>query len=405
MSNLGDEQRFEGYERATAGLPAPLAVVDLDAFDANAEALVQRSLGVPIRVATKSVRCRALIDRALRRPGFAGLLAFSLPEALWLAGGSTGPAAASLPDSVAEILVAYPCLDRAALRALAGDADARSRIALVIDAPEHLALIEAVARESDAEGPVQVWLDVDASLRVGPAHLGARRSPLHAVDDVVAAARAVAGSPHTRLGALMCYDAQIAGLADTGLAVHLMQRVSTAELARRRARIVEAVRAVTPVPAVNAGGTGSLHLMGRAPEVSELAAGSGLFGPTLFDGYRAFQPRPAACFALDVVRHPAPGFVTAFSGGYCASGQAGPSRLPTPCWPPGLDLLSTEGAGEVQTPLRVTSGRAPAIGSRVWLRHAKAGELLERFAQVSLVRGDEVVEAVPSYRGEGMCFG
>lgn len=396
--------RYARLDRATGSRAAPLAVVDLDAFDRNADALVARAGGAPIRLATKSVRCRHLIAAALERPGVEGLLAFSLREALWLAGTDVG----------GDILVAYPCVDVAALRELAADARARERIALVVDAPEHLGLIGSAVRAvaPGQRGPVRVWLDVDCSLRVASAHLGARRSPLHTVSEVVAAARAVAADPHVSLGGLMFYDAQIAGLPDAGVArlpVHLMQRASAAELARRRGAILAAVREIVEVPAVNAGGTGSLHLMGGAAGVTEVAAGSGLFGPTLFDGYRAFTLEPAACFALDVVRRPAPGFVTAFGGGYVASGAPGRSRLPTPVWPPGLRLLGSEGAGEVQTPLRVTgSGRGgvgPAIGSRVWLRHTKAGEMLERFGHVHLVRGERVVATVPSYRGEGLDFG
>jgi D-serine deaminase-like pyridoxal phosphate-dependent protein len=61
-----------------------------------------------------------------------------------------------------------------------------------------------------------------------------------------------------------------------------------------------------------------------------------------------------------------------------------------------------EAAGEVQTPVR---GANLAIGDRVWLRGAKAGELLERFDTVHVVAGDELVASVPTYRGEGRNFG
>lgn len=94
--------RCEEYARLTAGLPALLAVVDLDAFDRNAGALVARAAGTPIRVASKSVRCRTLIARALARPGFAGVLAYSLQEALWLAAPSGTRTA--LPTPVAPAI-------------------------------------------------------------------------------------------------------------------------------------------------------------------------------------------------------------------------------------------------------------------------------------------------------------
>jgi D-serine deaminase-like pyridoxal phosphate-dependent protein len=80
-----DERERARLERATASIDPPLAVLDLDALDANADALVRRAAGKPIRVASKSVRSRGVLRRVLARPGFAGVLAYSLHEALWLA--------------------------------------------------------------------------------------------------------------------------------------------------------------------------------------------------------------------------------------------------------------------------------------------------------------------------------
>lgn len=416
---------------ARAGIAGPAAVLDLDAFDADADLLARRAGGVPIRVATKSLRCRALVDRALARPGFAGLLAFRLDEALWLVGSGgeddrgdradradrgdrsveDGRLAADdvpAPSAAADVLVAYPTLDPRALAALAADPVARGRVALVVDDPVHVAAAsDAVAAAGLAAAPpVRLWPDLDASLRLGGLHGGARRSPLREADDVLALVEAIAAAPGVELGGLMMYDAQIAGQADRTPILRVFKACSGVELARRRARIVRAVARVADVPAVNSGGSGSLHVMAPDPYVTELAAGSGLLGTHLFDGYRGWAPHPALYVVCDVVRTPAPGWATVFAGGYPASGAAGRDRLPTPVYPPGLVLSRAEGAGEVQTPLRARRGaRAPRPGERVWFRPAKAGETLERFDVLHLVAGDRLVGTVPTYRGEGRAFG
>lgn len=375
------------YDAATAHLEPPFAAVDLAAFRANAADLVRRAEGMPIRVASKSVRCRALLDEALKTDGFAGTMAFTLPEALWLAG-----------LGYEDLLVAYPTVDRAALATLGGSEDLASRVMVMVDSVEHLDLVASVK----AAVPVRVCLDLDASWRLGPAHLGVRRSPVHSVSQAVDLAREALQRKEIRLVGIMSYEAQIAGLGNKPPHIAAMQRRSAAELAGRRAEVVAAVRALAPIEVVNGGGTGSFETSRTESALTEVTAGSGLYGPTLFDGYRAFRPTPAAFFVLPVVRVPAPGMVTVLGGGYVASGPAKKDRLPTPYLPEGLQLLGTEGAGEVQTPL--SGAHALGLGDRVWFRHAKAGELCERFDRLHLIDGDEVVDVVPTYRGEGQAF-
>jgi D-serine deaminase-like pyridoxal phosphate-dependent protein len=387
-------------DRATAALDPPFACVDLDAFRANAADMLRRAGGTPIRLASKSIRCRALLERTLASdPGFRGALAFTLPEALWLA-----------DHGLRDLVVAYPTADRAALRALA-ERDDDAGIAVMVDDAAHLDLIEAATGRGGQ--PVRVCIDVDAGWRPlgGRVRIGAKRSPLHTPAQVAALARAIAARPRLRLVGLMAYEAQIAGVGDRppgkpllGLALRAVQRASARELAQRRAAIVAAVRAVARLELVNGGGTGSLELTAAEPAVTEIAAGSGLYGPTLFDSYSRFTPLPAALFALPVVRRPGRGVVTALGGGYLASGSGDRARLPRPVLPAGLRLDGREGAGEVQTPLLGAAADGLRIGSRAWFRHAKAGELCERFAELHLVEGDRVVETVPTYRGEGRCF-
>lgn len=377
------------WDAATAAVQPPFAVVDLDAFDANASDLVRRAAGTPIRVASKSVRCRSLLSRALAQPGFAGVMAYAVPEARWLV-------AAGFED----VFVAYPSVDRAALAAVASDEQEAAQVTVTADSLEHVDFLAGLDRPHG----LRVALDVDASLRVGRVHLGVRRSPLREPSDAVAVARAAAAAGLSVVG-LMFYDAQIAGLPDSSPVVRLVKKRSAESLLQRRGEVVAAVREVADLEFVNGGGTGSLHITGQDPTVTELAAGSGLYGPTLFDGYDDFTPRPAAAFALPVVRHPGAGFVTAFGGGYVASGPPGWARVPSPFGRRGVKLVRSEGVGEVQTPLQGNGVRGLKLGDRVWFRYAKAGEMCERFDALHLVRGDQLVETVPTYRGEGKNFG
>jgi D-serine deaminase-like pyridoxal phosphate-dependent protein len=400
---------YARLERATAGLEAPFALVDLDALWANAEDLETRAAPKPIRLASKSVRCRALQERTLERAGFAGTLAFTLPEALWLASHGTD-----------DLLVAYPTADTRALRALADRSQAvAERVTVMVDGSDQLDLIERAAGHAQGSGPVRVCIDVDAGWRTlaGRVRLGAKRSPVHTPEQAAGLAREIVARSGLRLVAIMAYEAQIAGLGDRPpgrpLRAHVIgavQALSARELAGRRAAIVSAVGEVLRVaglPAlelVNGGGTGSLERTASEPSVTEVTAGSGLYGPTLFDAYRAFTPRPATLFALPVVRRPGRGVVTALGGGYLASGPADAARLPRPHLPDGLRLDRQEGAGEVQTPLLGSAADALAVGDRVYMRHAKAGELCERFASLHLLEGERIVDEVPTYRGEGQCF-
>ena len=390
--------RRRAPNRATAHLEPPFAVLDLDAFDRNAADLLRRARGKPVRLASKSVRCRTLIERALAA-GLEGILAFTLPEALWLAERGHD-----------DIVVAYPTVDRSALRALA--AGPRERVTVMADSVDHLELAVAAVREAGS-GPVRVALDVDAGwwpLR-GRLKFGARRSPVRTPEHAALLARAVAAREELHLDGLMSYEAHIAGVGDRppgrplmGAAIRAMQRASARELAARRAAVVAAVREVAPLRFVNGGGTGSIERTAAEEAVTEVAAGSGLYGPTLFDAYGSFTPQPAALFALPVVRRPDDHTATLLGGGYPASGAAGPDRLPAPFAPEGLKLDRQEGAGEVQTPLHGKAAAELRVGDRVWMRHAKAGELCERFNELHLVRGDELVETVPTYRGEGEAF-
>jgi D-serine deaminase-like pyridoxal phosphate-dependent protein len=394
---------YEEYEQIFAEVEAPFAFVDLDAMAANAAEMLGRAGGKPIRVASKSLRCRTLQERILRSDGgFEGQLTFTLPETLWLA-----------EQGFENLLLAYPTADVEALGELAlrSAANPEGAPIVMVDCAEHLDAIESVL--GAGAPPVRVCIDVDASWWAlgGRAKVGPKRSPVHTIEQAVALAQEIDRRPQLDLAALMSYEGQIAGVGDRppgrrlrGRAIRFMQRRSAAELAERRGAIVTAIREFAPLPIVNGGGTGSLELTAAEELVTEVTAGSGFYAPALFDHYSRFSLTPAAGFALPIVRKPAPSVATALGGGYLASGSGDPSRLPAPWLPTGLRLDPEEGAGEVQTPLLGSPAANLSIGDRAYLRHAKAGELCERFDVLHLVEGGEIVDVVPTYRGEGQAF-
>ena len=386
---------------ATLEDPAtPLVVIDLDAFDANAADLVRRAGGTPIRVASKSLRVPALLERVLARPGYAGVLGYSLREALWLVEHGISD----------DVVLAYPTTDQVGLRRLFDTPAPLAAVTLMIDDPAHLDLIET-ARPAGSSAPVRVALDIDAGLRLGRAHIGPKRSPLHDTADVIAFAQQVLARPGFELVGVMTYEGQVAGVQDDvpaerakSLVVRRLKATSMNQLADRRGRIAAALADLVHLEFWNGGGSGSIEATAADPAVTEVAAGSGLLVPTLFDHYRSFRPRPAAFYGVPVVRKPGPGVVTAAGGGFIASGPTGKDRAPTPWAPPGLSLTSLEGAGEVQTPLVGPGADDLRIGDRVWFRHAKSGELAEHTNQVHLVSGESVAETVRSYRGFGCAW-
>ena len=396
LAALGELLDREGWHER------PLAVLDLDAVDANAAELVRRAAGTPVRVASKSLRVRALLDRVLARPGFAGILAYTLPEALWL-----------VEHGARDVLVAYPTAELGALRRLASRPEALAAITLMVD---EIAQLDLILEATDDLAPraggrrIRLALELDVSYSPLPGvRFGALRSPVRTAEQAVVLTREILARPRLQLVGLMAYEGHVAGVADAartpyGAAVRAMKRSARPDVAARRAAAVAAVQELVPLEFVNAGGTGSLESSAAEAAVTEVAAGSGLLGPGLFDGYRGFRPEPALLLGASVVRRPAPEVATVLGGGWIASGPPGPDRLPMIAHPPGLAFAPQEAAGEVQTPVLGAAAEDLRVGDTVWLRHAKSGEPAEHFGDYVLVQGEEVVGSTPTYRGEGMAF-
>jgi len=388
------------YREALAGVQLPAAFIDLDALIANLQRLGNRAGGLPVRLVTKSIRSVEMLRTIMAAgPFMQGLLCYCAAEAAWLAGLGFD-----------DIVVAYPTVDERSLVKVACQLRRGRSITLMVDNPAQVQAINEIAMTEGVVMPLAI--DLDMSSVFPGLYFGVHRSPINDVASALGLAANIASRQSVVLRGLMGYEGQIAGLMDAvpGQAIRngiirFLKRRSIVEVNKRREQVVQALqKAGHTLQFVNGGGTGSFESTRLDPSVTELAAGSGLYAPTLFDHYQAFELMPAAGFALPVTRTQAPGVMVCSGGGYIASGPAGKDRLPRPWLPSGCRLIDNEAAGEVQTPLLHTLAHALNIGDPVLFRHAKAGELCERFDELLVISSGRVVNRVPTYRGEGKNF-
>ena len=388
------------YRSVFAGRAMPFAFVDLDLFDENIRQIAARARGKHVRLASKSLRCVALTRRILASNDcFRGLMCFTAREAAYMA-----------LQGFDDLLIGYPAWHEEDIAAVAKATVNGAHITLMIDSIAHVEQIEKVAQRLDVRLPV--CLEVDMSMDVPGLRFGVWRSPMRTPEQARPVIERVVASPHVWLDGLMGYEAQIAGVGDnmpgkpfkSGLIRGLKQR-SIVQIAERRAAIVALIKSYGITPRfVNGGGTGSIASTREEADVTEITAGSGFYSPALFDYYRDFRYLPAAGYAIEIVRQPAPHLYTCLGGGYIASGSTGLEKQPAPYLPRGATLLSLEGAGEVQTPIRYNGLEPLHLGDPIFMRHSKAGELCERFTRLLLVKDGAIVDEVTTYRGDGQCF-
>jgi D-serine deaminase-like pyridoxal phosphate-dependent protein len=388
------------YREIFQGRPMPFAYLDLDLFEENIRQIAAQTGGKRIRVASKSLRCVTAIRRVLEADAcFQGIMCFTAREAAYLAG-----------LGFKDLLIGYPVWHSEDLGVVAKATAEGAQITLMIDSIAHIDQIERVAEQYNVRLPV--CLDIDMSVNFPGLYFGVRRSPLRAGNDVRPVIERLKHSEHVWLDGVMGYEAQIAGLGDQvpgqaakNTLVQQLKKRSLSIIAQRRREVVDLVRTSgLELRFVNGGGTGSELTTRVEPGVTEITVGSGFYSPTLFDNYKDFRYQPAAGYAIEIVRKPVPGIYTCLGGGYTASGAAGADKLPRPYLPEGARLIGLEGAGEVQTPVTYQGTHRIDLGDPIFMRHAKAGEICERFTHLILLKNGAIVDEVPTYRGEGHCF-
>jgi len=394
------ERSYSYYKKAFEDQDKPFAYVDLDFFDQNIKAILNRARDKKIRVASKSIRCTTLIRRILDyNAQFQGIMCYTAPEAVWLS-----------HLDFDDLLVAYPTYNARHIELVAEEVRKGKKIYLMTDKLEHLERINAVGKRLKVHIPV--CMDLDMSSKFPGLHFGVYRSSIDSIQKVEIYLQYLAQFPYVDLKGIMGYEAQIAGVG-TNMAgqkiknnvLKLLQKRSLPEIVARRTETIKVVEAaVGQLDFVNGGGTGSVEMTREEVGITEIAVGSGFYTPTLFDNYNGFKHLPSAGYAIEIVRQPTPDTYTCLGGGYVASGPLGIDKLPTPYLPKGCSLYTNEMAGEVQTPILYKGNENLKIGDPIFFRHSKAGELCERFNDLLLLKDGKIIEKIPTYRGEGKCF-
>jgi len=395
------------YRDIFRGKRLPLAFIDLDKFDANVAYVTElaKSAGKTIRLGSKSIRSVEMMRRIFDYDPdtYRGILTFTVEETVWLAS-----------QGFDDMIVAYPTVQPSDIELLVEMTKAGAQVWLMVDSEEHLRRLSDAGLASGTR--LHACLEVDMAYRpfnLSSIHLGVRRSPVRTPEQARDLIRAAGNYPGVVIDALMGYEAHIAGISDdvpgAGLknaVYHALKSASVRELTARRDRVVEMSHAEgVDFRVINGGGSGSIVSTGKDPLVTEITVGSGFYASGLFHHYREVHFEPSAFFAIQVVRVPADGMVTCLGGGYIASGAVDTDKLPIPMYPAGLKYLDREGPGEVQTPF-VLPGDCPELkpGDPVFLQHAKAGELCERFDELWLVKNGQITGKVRTYRGDGKTF-
>lgn len=392
-------RNYNYYKEIFKDTQMPFAFVDMELFNKNSEDIIKRSGNKKIRIATKSIRSLDLIKKILSSNSiFQGLMCYHPLEAIYLS-----------ENGLDDLLLAYPIYNQQHISAICKEIKKGKSIIAMLDLTEQAEQLNRIAEQENCILPV--CMDIDMSSDFGPLHFGVRRSKISTTKQAMELFHQIKKLKNLRLDGIMGYEAQIAGVGDftdspiKNLIIPLLKKKSIKNICKLRSDIVKEIQSQGhQLKFVNGGGTGSMETTKTESCITEITVGSGFYSPGLFDNYKKFKHFPAAAYAIEITRNPTPSVFTCYGGGYTASGSMEKNKIPKPYLPVGAKLIETEGAGEVQTPIVYKGIEKLKLGDPIFMRHAKAGELCERFNSLLLVSDGKIIEEVKTYRGEGKCF-
>ena len=351
------QKNYKYYKQALFGIAFPLCFLDVDLLKENCNQIKSRiTNSKKIRIASKSIRSTEVMKMIMNSDSdlFCGIMCFSMAEAVFLS-----------QKGFNDLLVAYPGMQEKLIEDVCVEINKGKTIVLMVDCKNHVDKILSIAKKMDVVVPV--CLDIDMSTDFPGLHFGVWRSSLFNTKQVIELVNYIKKNNNIKLDGLMGYEAQIAGVGDhvpkqtiKNKIIQLFKKISQKEISKRRKEIVDAIH--------------------------------------------DFKHQPSLGFAIEIVRNPKPNVYTCHGGGYIASGSVGKEKMPIPYLPEGITLFENEGVGEVQTPFTYSGTDKLEIGDPIFMRHAKAGELCERFNELVFISNGKVIGKASTYRGEGMCF-
>lgn len=393
------DRDYEYYKKVLEGQGLPCAFIDLDLLHRNIESILTRSKDKKIRVHSKAIRSvfvlRTILESNAR---YSGVMCSSTPEAIHLSS-----------NGIDDLLIAYPVVRRTQIDSICREIKSDKQLTLTFDSVDHLDNYQSIAANNEVVLPV--CLDMDMTTRFPFLHFGSHWSSVDSIEKVQVLLNKINRCPNLRLSGVIAYEGQIAGLPDKlpghlvlNRAARILKSISIKRISAFRKQLKNAIRGEgIDLDFVNGGGTMSLASTSKDPSVTEVSPGSGFYGPALFDHYVEYRHLPAAGYAVEVTRK-AGRYIVCHGGGYNSPGVADKFKQPVPYLNEDLRLTSTEGAGEVQTPLLFKGATGLQLGDPVFFRTSCAGELCERFNHLVLISDGEVVGKVTTYRGDGMAF-
>lgn len=391
---------YQTYKETFANYARPFAYVNLDLLDDNINQVLRLSGDKSIRIASKSLRSIDIIKYILKSSSrFQGVMCYCAQEALMLA-----------QNGLDDLLIAYPTWNNREISLVCEAIADGHLIVLTVDDYQHVERISQIAHNYNIKIPI--CIDIDMSTAFPGLYFGVHRSPVKSTKQVLELVNKINTFENIYVDGLLGYEAQIAGVIDNypgrffqNLIIRQLKKISIKKIAQKRNEIVnELKKNDITLRFFNGGGTGSILQTVHETAISEITVGSAFYNPLLFDYYKDFAYNPAAGFAVEITRQSGKSIYTCAGGGYIASGAVGKEKQPQIILPKSAKLLSLEGAGEVQTPIRHCGNEQLNLGDPIFMRHSKAGELCERFSELLCVRDNKVVGSVNTYRGDGFTF-